>query len=253
MDPDRRTGKVVGVLFVVATVASIVGAVALGSVLDEPDYLITIAAHESQLILAALLFLTAALSAFATAFLLFPILKRHAEGLAAGYLGLRAFENVFYVASVVGLLMMLTVGQSDAIGAAGASDLLLLGAVLLGLHDWSSLLGTLIFFGLGAVILNYVLHQSRLVPRWLSRWGLIGGALVVLYGLLGVFGFEASLGSPAMLLAMPIAVQEMVFAGWLLTKGFDQHEADVDQAPDLSVDVMIRATPTDLVGSGRSR
>lgn len=252
MDSDRRTGKVVGILFIVATVASILGSVALGSVLDEPDYLSTIAAHEGQVILSALLFLIAALSAFATAFLLFPILKRHAEGLAAGYLGLRAFENIFYVASVVGLLMMLTVSQSDAIGTAGGSDLPLLGAVLLALRDWSSLLGTLIFFGLGAVILNVVLYQSRLVPRWLSLWGVGGGALVFLYGLLGVSGFDVGLGSPSMLLAMPIALQEMVFAGWLLTKGFDRSEVNVDQAPELRVDVVTRDTRAELIESVRS-
>jgi hypothetical protein len=34
MDPDGMTAKVVGVLFIVATVASILGSVALGSVLD---------------------------------------------------------------------------------------------------------------------------------------------------------------------------------------------------------------------------
>ena len=107
MDQDRRTARIVGILFIVATVASILGSVALGSVLDGSDYLTTVAAHEGQVITAALLFLIAATSAFATAFLLFPILRRHAEGLAAGYVGLRAFENVFYVASVVGILAML--------------------------------------------------------------------------------------------------------------------------------------------------
>src|SRR4030065_2747581 len=113
MDPDRRTGLAVGTLFITATVASILGSVALGSVLDEPNYLINLAAHESRVIWAVLLFLGGASSAFATAFLLFPILRRHAEGLAAGYVGFRAFENVLYVAGAVGLLIMLTVSQNE--------------------------------------------------------------------------------------------------------------------------------------------
>jgi hypothetical protein len=202
------------------------------------DYLRTVAAHEGQVITAVLLFLIAATSAFATAFLLFPILRRYAEGLAAGYLGLRAFENVFYVASVVGILMMLRVSQSDATGTADVSELALLGAALIAWRDWSTLLGTLIFFGLGAVTLNYVLHLSRVVPGWLSLWGLIGGALVFLYGVLGILGVDAGLGSPWMLLAMPIAVQEMVFAGWLLTKGFEPREVNVGRARDLRVNAM---------------
>jgi F420H(2)-dependent quinone reductase len=233
MDPDRKTAKVVGALFIVATGASILGSVVLGSVVDEPRYLTTLAGAETHVIASAMLFVIAALSAFATAFLLFPILRRHAEGLAAGYLGLRAFENVFYVASVVALLMMLTVSQSDAVGAAKTSDTAVFGAVLLALRDWSNVLGTLLFAGVGAVILNSVLYRSRLVPRWLSLWGVVGGALLVLYGVLGVFDVDVDLGSPSTLLAMPIAVQEMVFAGWLLTKGF----ATRTVAPEATGDV----------------
>lgn len=238
MDSDRRTGIVVGALFIVATVGSILASAALGSALDEPDYLINIAAHEGRVILAVLLFLIAASSAFATAFLLFPILRRHAEGLAAGYIGIRGFENVFYVAGVVGLLIMLTVSQTDSVSTAGALDLPVLGAALLALHHWSVLIGTLIFFALGCLTLNYVLYQSLLVPRWLSLWGIIGAVLVFSYGLLGIFGVDTGLGSPFMLLAMPIALQEMVFAVWLIAKGFNRPAVELDQSLAPRVEVM---------------
>jgi hypothetical protein len=235
MDSDRKTGIVVGALFIVATVASILGSVALGSVLDGSGYLINVAASESQVISAALLFLVAASSAFATAFLLFPILRRRSEGLAAGYVGIRGFENVFYVAGVIGLLIMLTVSQNSA---AGSTDLPLLGATLLALHDWSIMIGTLIFAGLGSLTLNSVLYQSGLVPRWLSLWGIVGAVLLVSYGLLGIFGVDTALGSPFMLLAMPIALQEMVFAVWLIAKGFNRPAVQSDLTAEHRVAAM---------------
>lgn len=210
-----------GVLFIMATVASILGSVALGSILDAPNYLINVSAHGNQLIIAALLFLIAAISAFATSFMLFPVLRRHIESLALGYVGLRIFENVFYVIGTVGLLIMLTISQKYVAGAVNASYYQALGTLLLALKDWAVLIGTLIFFGLGSMILNYVLYQSKLVPRWLSVWGLIGAVLVFIYGLLGIFGLEMGLTSPYALLAMPIAAQEMVFAVWLILKGFN--------------------------------
>jgi uncharacterized membrane protein len=222
----------VGALFVLATVASILGSLALGSVLDGSNYLIGVADHEASVVIAALLFLVAASSAFGTAFLLFPILRRHAEGLAAGYFGLRAFENVLYAASAVALLVMLSVSQTEAIRRANDSDIPLVGAALLALHDWSAVIGTLIFFALGSVILNSVLYRSRLVPRWLSAWGLVGAALAFLYGLIRIFVSETGLDSPYVLLAMPIAVQEMVFAGWLMTKGFERREVQLDRTPE---------------------
>ena len=238
MDQDRRTARIVGILFIAATAASILGSLALGSVLDGSHYLTNVAAHEGQVITAALLFLIAATSAFATAFLLFPILRRHAEGLAAGYVGLRAFENVFYVASVVAILAMLRVSQSDTAGSADISQVALLGAAMMALRDWSTMIGTLIFAGLGAVTLNYVLYRSRLVPGWLSLWGLVGGGLLFLYGVLGILGVDTGLGSPWMLLAMPIAVEEMVFAGWLLTKGFTSREVHEGRVRDLRVNAL---------------
>jgi hypothetical protein len=238
MDSDRRTASVVGALFVVATVASVLGSVVLGSVLDGPDYLVGLSGHESRVILAVLLFLIAASSAFGTAFLLFPILRRYAEGLAAGYVGLRAFENVFYVAGAVALLSMLTVSQNDAVGPAGSGGLTLLGAALLALHEWSVLIGTLIFASLGSLTLNYVLYRSRLVPRWLSLWGLGGAPLVFLYGLIGILGWGRGLDSPYMLLAVPIALQEMVFAGWLIVKGFEHRTDAFDQTPEPRMAVM---------------
>jgi hypothetical protein len=225
---------VVGALFIVATVGSILGSVALGSVLDEPGYLGNIAASETQVLVAVLLFLIAASAAFATAFLLFPILRRHSEGLAAGYVGFRGFENVFYVAGVIGLLIMLSVSQN---GVVGSSDPVL-GVALLALHDWSVSIGTLIFFGLGAVTLNYVLYQSSLVPRWMSLWGIIGAVSVFAYGLLGIFGVDTGLGSPFMLLAMPIALQEMVFAVWLMVKGLNRPAVPLEQSHTHLVEVM---------------
>jgi uncharacterized protein DUF4386 len=236
---ERRTTQLVGALFIVATVASIAGSLVLGSVLDGDAYLLSLDAYAGQVTLAVALFLVAAISAFATAFLLYPILRRHAEGLAAGYIGLRAFENVFYVAGTMGLLVMLTISQGEAIGSAGAIDVAVLGAALAAVHSWAVLLGTLIFAGLGSVVLNTILFQSRLVPRWLSVWGLLGAAGVFTYGITGLLGYSTGLGSPLMLLAMPLAFQEMVFAAWLLAKGVEPRERSVTPAAQPHVPVAI--------------
>ena len=221
MDSYRKTGIIVGLLFITATVTSILGTVSLGSILDAPNYLINVSAHGNQVMMAVVFFLIAASSAFAIAFMLFPILKRHIESLAMGYVVLRIFENVFYVVGTLSLLVMLTVSQNYVAGAVDASYYQVLGILLLALKDWAGLIGTLIFAGLGSMTLNYVLYQSKLVPRWLSLWGFIGAALIVLLGLFGVLGLGMGFNSPFALLAIPIAVQEMVFAVWLIAKGFN--------------------------------
>jgi len=88
--------------------------------------------------------------------------------------------------------------------------------VLLSAGNWAYLLGLGLAFAISALILNFVLYQSKLIPRWLSGWGLVGAALVFANYLLESFGIN-----PVEILFLPIAVQEMVFAVWLIVKGFN--------------------------------
>jgi hypothetical protein len=118
------------------------------------------------------------------------------------------------------MLAMLTMGEGYSSGDLDATGSEAMGTLLHGLREWAFVIGTLVFLGLGALTLNYLLFRSQLVPRWLSVWGLIGGAGVLVYGVFALFGTDISSFSAVSLLAAPIAVQEMVFASYLIIKGF---------------------------------
>jgi len=98
--------------------------------------------------------------------------------------------------------------------ARDASSFQTSGAVLLALNYWAGVVEQFPY-GLGVLILNYALYQSELVPRWLSVWGLVGGALILAMGLLRLFGY------PVIFLAIPIILNELVLAIWLIVKGFN--------------------------------
>jgi hypothetical protein len=69
-------------------------------------------------------------------------------------------------------------------------------------------------------MLYYLLFQSKIIPRWLSVWGLIGAPLMFVASLsLVVTGDPNSMFSTV--LYAPLALQEMVFALWLIIKGFN--------------------------------
>jgi len=98
--------------------------------------------------------------------------------------------------------------------ARGASYFQTSGALLLALKDWAGV-PEQFPYGLGVLILNYALYQSELIPRWLSGWGLVGGALILAMGLLRMFGHSV------FFLAIPIILNEMVLAVWLIVIGFN--------------------------------
>ena len=217
MDSYRKTAIIVGVLFIIATVTAILTIAILGSTLDTPLDHNVIAENEYQIGLAALFWIILAASVTGIGVMIYPIIKKYHEGLALGYIGFRLTESVCIIISTIALLSILTISKDGTIDTA---DFKAIGPLLLALHDWSFEIGTLIFLGLGGFFIYYPLYELKLVPRVLTIWGLIGAACVLLYGLLALFGLTTD--SVALnLLAAPIAIQEMVFAVWLIAKGFD--------------------------------
>jgi len=217
MNTYKKTARIVGTLFITATVASSLGFVILDPILNAPDILVNISANITQVIMGVLLLLINCAAVVVIPVMLFPILKKHNEALAVGYLGSRIIESVILIVGSICLLSLLTLSQEFVQAATpDASYFQTSGTLLLAMHDWTLLLGIMIVFSLTALILNYLLYQSGLIPRWLSGWGLIGAILLLAAGLLEVFGFN-----PTEILSLPIALQEMVFAVWLIVKGFN--------------------------------
>ncbi|MFC1992870.1 DUF4386 domain-containing protein [Chloroflexota bacterium] len=221
MNSARKTAIIVGVLFITATVATLLS-IPLTNHINAPDYLINISSNESQMIIGALLQLINTIAIIGIAVMLFPILKKHNEALALGYVGARIMEAVSLIVAILSLLLLLTLSQEFVkAGAPDASPFQTLGTSLLAANYWAWLLGGELFLALSALILNYILYQSKLIPRFISVWGLIGATLLLAQGLLGMFGSLSETSVLRTYLFIPIAVQEMVFAVWLIVKGFN--------------------------------
>jgi hypothetical protein len=223
MSPIRRTSIVVGVLFVVATVAGALTVVLLGPVLDDPNLLVAVSGNESGVVAAALLDLIVGVAVVGISVMLYPILKNESEGLALGYVAARTVEAVFIGIGVFSLLKVLTLSQlyMDA-GAPGVPYFDFHGTMLVEAREWIFLLAPMWIFSITALILNYLWYRTRLVPRYISVWGFLGAAWMLVGTTIFLFGNEAGKAVPAAIyvFVLPIALNEMVLAVQLLVKGF---------------------------------
>lgn len=218
MNSFRKIAVITGVIFIIATVASLVAA-ALTPVLTGTDYLTRFSAHTNQVAAGALLYLVAAFTSVGIAISMYPVLKERNAGLALGSVVFRALEAVFYMVGVVSLLSLLTLGQQfTTAGAADRTSLQAIGDLLVSVHGHAALLGVFAFC-LGAFMYYYLFFQSRLIPRWLSGFGIVAIILMMAACVLALFsGNRITSYIP---LAAPIFVQEMVLAVWLIVKGFN--------------------------------
>ena len=218
-----------GALLITATAASLVGSALRGSLLEGPDLLARVSLHQDRVLLGTFFQLLAAFTSAAIAISLYPVLRRHAAGMALGAVGFRLIEGVFHALSAVGTLMLVALsGRPPGAGAAGAAATHTSVVLVRDLRHAASLVGVLAFYT-GATAYYVVFYRSWLVPRWLSVWGLAGTALGLTAALLVLFREIGMLSGPQVLLNVPIAVQEMVLAVWLIWKGFAPVDAQVGQ------------------------
>ncbi len=220
MKTYRWTAIIVGILYIIGTVAGVLSVIFTQPVTSAQDYLAAVSANENQIVIGALFVLTMGLALAMVPVVLFPLLKRFNEVLALGYVVFRgALETFTYLAMAVCWLVLVSLAQGYT-GAPGTVAFQGLAARLLQVSDAINLILILVF-GIGALMLYYVFYQSRLIPRGLSIWGLIAILLHLSTCFLGMFGLmNASPSGGTFLLNFPIFLQEMVMAVWLIAKGF---------------------------------
>lgn len=221
MNTYRKTAIIVGALFIVCTVASILGPTLVISI-NSPDYLNQLAGNSDQIITAALLEFIWAAAGAGIAIGLYPLLKKYNGALALGSVGFRVVENIFVLIGTLSLLSLFTLSQEYiAAGSPEASSFQTLGAMLLAVRNWQLHVITGLSFSLGVLMYYAILYRSNLIPRWLSGWGVLGAVLALAATVLSSFTRNFGLESPDTYLHIPIGLQEMVFAVWLIAKGFN--------------------------------
>jgi len=218
MNSTRKIAVITGVIFIIATVASLVAAT-LVPVLTGADYLTRFSAHTNQVAAGALLYLIGYFACAGIAVVMYPVLKKWNAGLALGSVVFRTIETAFYMVGVVSLLSLLTLGQQfTTAGAADRTSFQAIGNSLVRVRDHAGLLAVFAFC-LGAFMYYYLFFQSRLIPRWLSGFGIVAIILMMAACVLALFsGNRITSYIP---LAFPIFLQEMVLAVWLIAKGFN--------------------------------
>jgi hypothetical protein len=176
---------------------------------------------------------------------LFPVLKEHGEAPALGYVAARIVEIVLLLPAAIGPLILVAMGttQSQAGTPNNAAQLDTVRVLSQTYEVWGQASSSF-FFCLGALLLNYLLYRSRLVPRWIAGWALIAVVPYLADACLVMFGVLNPSSAVHTILLSPLALNEMVLAGWLLTKGF--------RAPSSALTAQVAATDTNSRAVGSS-
>ena len=215
----RRLARIAGAFFVMTFISSIAALVLYGPVLDDAGYVVGGGA-DTRISVGAFLEVILVISNVGTAVALFPILRRHGEGLALGYVATRILESTVIVVGIVSLLSVVTLRQ-DVAGSADPGSLVLAGQSLVAVHDWTFLFGPAFCAGFGnGLVLGYLMYRSGLVPRRMALLGIIGGPLAFASATAVLFGLYEQTSGPSFVATLPEMVWEASLGIYLIAKGF---------------------------------
>ena len=217
---EQRTARIMGAWFLGTFVFSIPAFLFYSPLLNHADY-VAGSGDDTRVAVGALLEIMLAISGIATAVVIFPIVKRVNESIALGYIAARTVESILILVGVLSLMSVVALRQDVAGAANNGGGLTDVARGLLALHHQTSLLGPQFCAGLGnGVLLGYLMWRSRLLPRPLVMFGLIGGPLAILGGIGVLLGAWDNPSGPLSALTVLEVVWEFSLSVWLLARGF---------------------------------
>jgi hypothetical protein len=222
MNNFRKLAINAGILFIIYDFVDILSFLFLGPV-TASNYLVSISENAGLVGTGAFLLLIGGACASGIAISLYPVLKKSDPVLALGAVGFRISEGVLRFVSVSFLFGMITLSQLFVkAGAPDPSYFQTLGTLLIAGRNWvGGGVGSLLAFSIGCSLYYIIFYRTKLVPRWISLWGLVTGFSGIVSCALVSAGVIAPVGTVQIIMIIPMLPQEIVLAVWLIVKGFN--------------------------------
>lgn len=219
MDSNKKRTIFAGSLYIIGTVA---GVLSMAPAVDAPDYLLKASANESQVLLAALFqfLMTVAYAGFAIT--LYPLLRKHMESLALGFLSFRIIAAVLNIVGFIIILMILSLSHDFVkAGSPASSYYQTLGDLLRSGRDFINHIAMIFAISTGGLMFYTLLFKTKLLPRWMSVIGFAATLLTIAASLLVMFHVIEIITTIYLALNLPLILLETILAIWLIVKGFN--------------------------------
>lgn len=220
MSKIRKVSLTIGVLIVLSIC---VGLMSIAPSVDTPEYLSEAYPNRIQVLIAALSQIAMSLIYVAISVLLFAVIKKYDEPSALGYLCLRTISQVFNLLGSLILVLLLALSREFMETAStNSASIEALGIVLKSGRDYLNHVLMIVMTSISGIILFTLTFRKKLIPEWLSVFGLIGSAVTIVASILVLFDIIEVITPIYMMLNLPLVIQDLTFAVWLMTKGFSE-------------------------------
>lgn len=214
---NKQISKIAGILIILGIIT---GMLSIVPAVESSKFLEEVNPYKNQVLTGGIFqfFLVPIYVGFSL--LLYPILKQFSKTLSIGFIGFRFMAATFQLIGIILLPIFVLLSQEYSL--ASSSDIAIYesaGDMLRLFRDLTNHLGVILATGLGNILFYFILYKEKLVPKWISIWGFLGNIVIMLASFLIIFQLIEVISPEYGLMSIPLVVQEIVLAIWLLTKG----------------------------------
>lgn len=214
----RRAARLFGVFFILTFLSYGIGTALIQSIVGEPDFLSAVYSNKSTIVTGAILM--AVVHTFVNIGLpviMMPILIPFNKRLAFGYLGSAIAATVVLVTGAIFLLLLIPLSDSFVAAANEPAPYFETAGNLLKSGGTNSYHIGMTLWSLGGMMFCIVLFQSKLIPRVMSVWGMIGYVVLIAGSTSELYEHNNMVES---LSIIPGGLFEITLSTWLIIRGF---------------------------------
>lgn len=218
MNTYKVAAKVFGIFFLIAFLSYGIGSGLIESIVNVPDFLSNISDNKATIIIGVILMaIIHTIVNIGLAVIMLPILKPFNETLSYGYLSAAITASALLVVGAIFLLLLIPLSDEYVkLGSTGASYFETIGIILKKGGYFSYQIG-MVIWGFGGLLFCALLYQSKLVPRFISIWGVIGYIVFISGTIFELFEYNVGV-----ILSIPGGLFEISLSIWLIIKGFNE-------------------------------
>lgn len=218
MRTAKRTGRIIGVLFLLQLVLGIaINFVLLEPIFSAPGFLVNAAAHPTGMALSALLGIVSGALSIGVAVTAFPVFRRGSQALALWFIAVATAGLAVNVMESSSVMSLLSLSEAYARASGTGRDLFpSLRSLVAAARNWVHYLG-LIISGSNLFVFYLALLRFALLPRVLAAFGLAAVLLQLTAVTMPLFGHAVVFPMLA-----PLGAVQLLATVWMIVKGWPE-------------------------------
>ncbi|CAM1334871.1 DUF4386 domain-containing protein [Tenacibaculum aestuariivivum] len=217
MNLDSKISRIAGTLIILGIVSGILSIV---PDVESDNFLNQVYPNKNRVLIGGIFQFLLVPIYIGFSLVLYPILTKYNKTLSIGFVGFRIIAGVFQLLGIMLLPIFIFLSQNFLVDTNTNSFFYeTFGQALKLFRDLTNHLGVILATGIGNLLLYYILFKEKLIPKWISIWGIIGNILIMIASFLLLFELIKIISIEYGIITIPLVLQEIILAIWLIIKG----------------------------------